>query len=595
MIRHLALFLSLGLAAPASGGIELGHPRLQRKGPELPGAEDGSLIRAQGTAPVCVNGGSPVTCAVDMQYFGGHVLSNAKLYAVFWTSAIDPEIQSGIGGFYAALVDSEWMDWLAEYSTTRTTQAGSRSGQPGSQQLIGRGTFAGSYTLTEFSRSFPSCAAPDQALTCITDSDISTELDWQVAQGHLPPPDADTLYVVHFPPSVRISDPGGVSCRDFCAYHGAYRNAAQQSVFYAVLPDLSQSGCQTGCGSGSAFQRTCAAASHEVAEVITDGESGLANGEDYPLAWYDTEPNSQGEIGDMCKGHQDTLGSDGLTGCSSGAAGCYTIQQVFSQVVWSSSPASQPDSPACVSSRFDADDYSVAVKPNTLALGLGATSAPIPVLTSLTSGSALQLTLSTGDVPAGLHASFDVASVTAGGTAHLTISADPDAGPLKDGVLVVVASGATTHSAALLVQVDTSPTVSIASPMAGATVSGMTPVSVMATAGVSTSIATISISVDGEPPFSTGTASSTTWNTRSVSNGSHTLEVVVVDADGGRAAASVGVTVSNQPLAGVAGGCSCTTTGDPSDAALLVVSWLALRLAGRSRSSRRTRSAHAPS
>jgi hypothetical protein len=581
MIPHLTLFLLVGLAAPASKGIQVGHPRFQPKRPEFLATQKGALIQAQGTAPVCVSGSSPVTCAVDMKYFGGHVLSNVKVYAVFWTAAISPDILSGIGGFYAALVDSEYVDWLGEYSTNRATQAGSRSGQPGSQQIIGRGTFAGSYTLTDFSRSFPTCTAPDQALMCITDSDIATEIDWQIAQGNLPTPDANTLYVLHFPASIRISDPSGVSCHGFCAYHGAYRNAANQSVFYAVLPDLSTNGCQTGCGTGTAFDRTCAVASHEVAEVITDGESSLANGEDYPLAWYDAEPNSQGEIGDMCKGHQDTLGSDGLTGCSPGATGCYTIQQVFSQLAWSADPSSQPNTPACVSRRVEANDYSIALRPNTVSLGPGATSAPIPILTSLTSGIAVQLTLSTGAVPTGLHASFDVTSLTVGGPANLTISADANAAPRQDGVLVVVASGATTHSAALLVQVDGPPTISIGSPAAGARVSGVTPVTVTAAAGAKTSIETISIAVDGDPPLSFGTASTAAWNTRSVSNGSHTLQAIVVDSDGGRAMTSINVTVYNQALAGVVGGCSSATGGDTSYALTFAVPWLVLRLSRR--------------
>lgn len=566
------------LTAGAPEAIHFGHPCYQSKHPGEQRAATGGLIGTLGTAPVCVNtAGGHVPCAVNMQYFGGHVVSNVKVYAVFWSAAVGSDIQSGVAGFYSTLVNSEWVDWLTEYSTNRTTEAGTRAGQPGSQQTIGRGTFAGNYTLTTFSKTFPPCAAPDQALTCITDADIATEINWQVGQGRLPLPDANTLYMVHFPGSVLISDPGHVSCQDFCAYHSTYQNSAMQSVFYAVLPDVSQPGCLNGCGSGSTFQKTCAAASHELAEVLTDGESGLASGQDYPLAWYDTEANSQGEIGDMCRGHQDTIGHDGLTGCSTGTAGCYTVQQVFSQVAWSADPAGHPATPACVSSRYDGNDYSIALSPNTLALGPGATSAPIPILTTLSNGAPLQLTLSSNNVPTGLHASIDTTSVTVGGAAHLTVSADANAAPVRDAVLVVVAAGATTHSAALLVQVDTSPTISITSPAAGATISGVTAISVAATPGANTSIASISIAVDANAPLSSGPASTAPWNTRTVSNGSHAVQAVVVDSDGGRATASLSVTVANTVEA-VVGGCSCGLGGNPSNTALFALVGLAFRL-----------------
>ena len=87
----------------------------------------------------------------------------------------------------------------------------------------------------------------------------------------------------------------------------------------------------------------------------------------------------------------------------------------------------------------------------------------------------------------------------------LTVSADPNAPLLKDGVLVVRATGATTHSASVLVQVDTPPTVSINSPDEGTTVSGSTLVEVSATPGENTSIASIAIAIDGNSPLSSTT------------------------------------------------------------------------------------------
>lgn len=583
MLSRLAMSALL-LGAPAAADVvRVGRPHYQPKHGTgaRPGTDRTSLIVNAGTAPSCVDANSaPIPCAVNLAYFGGRVLSNVKVYAVFWTSSVSPAVQSGMPGFYRALLDSEWMDWLSEYSTDIPTQAGSRAGQAGTQQVIGRGAFAGSFTLTTFSKTFPACAPPDGALTCLADADVAREIDWQLGHGNLPPPDANTVYVVNFPTSIRISDPGNVSCQDFCAYHGAYQNAAQQSVLYTVMPELGANGCETGCGDGSTFENTCSATSHEVAESITDGDAALASGPDFPLAWYDNTSPSQGEIGDMCTGDRDTVGTQGLTGCAAAASGCYSVQQVFSRVVWKAGAALQPNVPACVASRYDANDYSLALNPNTLSLAPGVASQPIPVLTVLSNGAGQALTLSVTDVPVGLHATLDVPRLDVGGAAHLRVTADASAAPLKDGVLVVRASGATTHSAALLVQIDTLPTVSIASPAAGTTVTGPTLVTVVTTSGTNTSIASIAIAIDAYAPLSNGLGNSTRWDTRSVQNGSHVVNVTVMDADGGRASASLTVTVQNVGSPGIVGSCS-STGGVPNHLAALVVLGYAVRRARR--------------
>jgi hypothetical protein len=76
-----------------------------------------------------------------------------------------------------------------------------------------------------------------------------------------------------------------------------------------------------------------------------------------------------------------------------------------------------------------------------------------PVVTTLTSGNPQPLTLSIASLSAGLHASLDSTSLRVGDVAHLTLSADAeDLG--VDGQVVVLAQGTTSHSAALLVQVN---------------------------------------------------------------------------------------------------------------------------------------------
>ncbi|MGO9830514.1 MAG: Ig-like domain-containing protein [Myxococcaceae bacterium] len=259
--------------------------------------------------------------------------------------------------------------------------------------------------------------------------------------------------MVHFPPSVEVLvvNPPLTACQQFCAYHSSFQTSQLGGAFlyYGVIPDLGSDGCQYGgCGTGTVFENTCSAASHEVAESITDAMNNATAPTDYPLAWYDNEANSQGELADVCDQQNDTLGVNGVTGCGAADAGCYTVQQVFSRVVWNADPADQPNVPACVASRFDVDDYSIAFRPNTLTLVRGAT-AVVPILTALTQGNPLPLTLS-AEAPPGVDAGFDNPTPTVGEAVNLTVSSDADAPLVQDGILVVRATGTATHSAALL-------------------------------------------------------------------------------------------------------------------------------------------------
>lgn len=90
----------------------------------------------------------------------------------------------------------------------------------------------------------------------------------------------------------------------------------------------------------------------------------------------------------------------------------------------------------------------------------------------------------------------------------------------------------------------TPPTVSIGTPVAGATVYGTTTVSASATDKVG--VAKVDLYVDGVL-YATNTTSpySFGWNTRQSVDGSHMLQVVAVDAAGNAASTSVTVTVAN--------------------------------------------------
>jgi hypothetical protein len=254
-------------------------------------------------------GGVPTPVAATaphLSYDGGPVVSSIKLvHVLYGAGSYAPEISgTTAGAFFQALTNSSFIDWLSEYNTD--TQGGT--------QRIGRGSFASQLTIT------PSTGGSPDAKGLIYSYQIEKELGDQLTAGKLPAPDANTLYVLSFPKGVKISQGFlfGSSCTQggFCAYHDSF-NQGGQSVFFAVLPDMSiGSGCEAPfCGSNPVpFNNWSAVASHEIAETITDPSVG-----DYRFAWRDPV---NGEIGDICVSQQGTfVGPDGVT---------YTGQKLWS-------------------------------------------------------------------------------------------------------------------------------------------------------------------------------------------------------------------------------------------------------------------------
>jgi len=229
-----------------------------------------------------------------LNYYGGNVISNVKVNVVFWTAAVDGTTQANIGGFYSAVTNSSYMDWLSEFNT--------------GTQSIGRGSLNSVTTIN-----------PGNPNSALNDSDIQAELDAQIGAGALPPNDGNSIYMTYFPPGYTITQGTSQSCvgGGFCAYHGTYNGVSAGELFYGVMPDEGPgSGCDTGCGNDTQFNNLTSVSSHELIEAVTDAEVGLATSFGPPLAWYDP---TYGEIGDICNAQHGT------------AAG-YVVQLEFSNV-----------------------------------------------------------------------------------------------------------------------------------------------------------------------------------------------------------------------------------------------------------------------
>ncbi|ABF41080.1 hypothetical protein Acid345_2079 [Candidatus Koribacter versatilis Ellin345] len=249
-----------------------------------------------------------------LHYYGGPVISNPDVIIVNWGAVSKPVGTGGVtmANFLQDVTNTTYWDMLSEYNT-----AGMVVGAHTGNQTIGRGTFNTEITIT------PTVCT---ATTC-TDAQIQSELNSQITAGHLPEPTVDanghsnTIYMIYFPSGFVIKlDASDTSCVQFCAYHST-ANRSGVDLLYGIFPDLTNPGCDGGCGAGATdFDNLTSVSSHELVEATTDAEVGYASTVAYPIAWYNT---SQGEISDICNAQQTPLDT---------ARATYTVQKQYSNL-----------------------------------------------------------------------------------------------------------------------------------------------------------------------------------------------------------------------------------------------------------------------
>ncbi len=257
---------------------------------------------------------TPTCTSPALTYYGGPILQSPVIVAVFWNGNVNPILTApttGLGQFFADVTTTPYWSWLQEYNTVGTI-----GGTAGTDQVILPGSFGGQFTIT------PSvCPTTTSTKACkLTDAQLQTELNNQIAAGVLPVPTLDctgntnTIYMVSFPPHITLSGPdgSGTSCSQFCAYHNTGTitatnagSAIGKPLVYGALMDEFTGTCATGCGANTGtnagIENSTDTASHELAEAVTDTDIGLdtQNGYANPAAWGDNN-NSCGEIGDIC-------------------------------------------------------------------------------------------------------------------------------------------------------------------------------------------------------------------------------------------------------------------------------------------------------
>lgn len=194
---------------------------------------------------------------IQLTYRGSRLIQHVKVATLFWGASWKSSSLTGYFNrfFQALFADGQYMANLAQYSAGGYT--------------IGNGSFV----ATDTDMQDPSSK--------VTDAQIQSEIRAQVAAGHLPQPDEDTVYFVFTPPNVVVYDGSGSnSVDDFASYHD-YRFGSD-GFAYAVIPyddTLRDPRYMT------------LYASHELAEAVTDPEPY-----DRTVGWYD---DNYGEIGDI--------------------------------------------------------------------------------------------------------------------------------------------------------------------------------------------------------------------------------------------------------------------------------------------------------
>jgi hypothetical protein len=443
-----------------------------------------------------------------LTYYGGRVVSNPQIIAVFWgAGSYISNLSSAteMNNYFTYITGGSVTSWLdSEYNTVNPS--GTKT-----NQNIGPGLYSGSYTIT-----------PSTSATTVSDTTIQSELTAQINAGHLPPPSTDaagntnTMYMVFFRHGMTITQGGSSSCvaGGFCAYHGTIPAGSLRELYYGVQPDMQAgSGCDTGCGNASTnWGNYTSVMSHEIMETITDAEVGIATVVGPPLAWYDA---TNGEIGDICNAQQGTVtGPNGAP---------ITVQLEFSNAQRN-----------CINlpnwSGGSTNDFSISASPAGLTIQQGS-SGTSTISTTVVSGSGT-VALTASGAPSGVTATLSPTSVAAGSSSTLTLNVGSAVAPGTYTITVTGTEGSATHSTpvTLTVTAVTGNDFSISASPTNLTGPGTSTISTAVTSG---SAATVSLTVSVSPigptasvsPTSITAGQSATLTVGSAAAGTYTITV----------------------------------------------------------------------
>jgi len=219
----------------------------------------------------------------SITFHGGAVLPHVEVegafYGSYWGSGAGAQQGSDLNTYLQYIVNSSFMDDLAEYGVGRGTLVDNGIADPG---------ISGGQT--------------------VDDTQIRSMLLQNISRGFLQAPDLNRLYIVFTAPNVTVTDGGQNSIHDFFGYHDSFVSPSLHLIRYAVVAHPIGNGDANGLND---FQTLTWVTSHEIAESATNPDNG---------GWYDTKTDD--EIADVCNSVNDAGVLNGYV-----ITGVWSVQQ----------------------------------------------------------------------------------------------------------------------------------------------------------------------------------------------------------------------------------------------------------------------------
>jgi hypothetical protein len=333
----------------------------------------------------------------QLTWHGGQILASPKLWNIYWGSAWSAGDPNARMLQYEAFVqamdgNTDFVAPLAQYGV-------------GPLQYLGQ-----SFTI-----------AIGEPTGEESDDRIRQLLLSLLSSGALDKPDANTLYQVFLPPGIGLVRNGkDHMCTKFCAYHASFDNpVASVPIRYVALPSPDCGPCAYVVG---LVDRETVIDAHEISEAATDVDVN-----NHRLGWYD---DRKGEIGDICAGGQigDVAG--------------FKVQSEWSNV-----------DGACVPPHSPTPDFALAFAPPAATVEQGASGSALLYAYALNGWTPTTLTLSFGNVPAGITPSLSTTSLDPQTSASVSFEIDSGVDPGSYPLEASASDGTLMHTVALTVNV----------------------------------------------------------------------------------------------------------------------------------------------
>jgi hypothetical protein len=222
----------------------------------------------------------------QLDYFAGPLITAPQIVTVvFADDPLAPDLQS----FGASVASSSWWDAVRPSYCAASLTSCVGDGPTGRfVQLSGQADA----DYTDSGQGGP--------------SSMQTWLSNAIVAAELPPPGPNTLYVIYFPKTTRVTLDGYVSCSDagngFDGYHSnmLFRGT---DVFYAVVVECDpQAPISPNVPTDTPLQAATVAASHEIVEAVTDAvpPTGYVLDQTNLSNWGWITTTGGGEAGDLC-------------------------------------------------------------------------------------------------------------------------------------------------------------------------------------------------------------------------------------------------------------------------------------------------------